>query len=107
FDSAGLCHPHAMRTALLLVAVVAVGAALGSGLKQASSGNDGGSGQDALTSSADEQGAQLAGAPAALAAVHARAGQLLPGGRKALKAELDGVRGHPAVVNVWASWCGP
>ena len=31
----------------------------------------------------------------------------LPGGRKALETELATVKGHPAVVNVWASWCGP
>ena len=31
----------------------------------------------------------------------------LPGGRKALETELATVKGHPAVVNVWASWCAP
>jgi thiol-disulfide isomerase/thioredoxin len=96
-----------MSKALLVAAVLAVGAAVGVGLQQASSGDDGASSQEALTTPAAEQSAQLAGAPPALAAIHANAGKLLPGGRKRLEAELDAVKGHPAVVNVWASWCTP
>jgi cytochrome c biogenesis protein CcmG, thiol:disulfide interchange protein DsbE len=56
---------------------------------------------------ANEVREKLAGAPPPLAALHRQANQLLPGGRKALKARLLELRGHPVVVNVWGSWCGP
>lgn len=49
----------------------------------------------------------LAGSPAPLAALHRQADQLLPGGKNAYEARLAALRGYPAVVNVWASWCGP
>jgi cytochrome c biogenesis protein CcmG, thiol:disulfide interchange protein DsbE len=49
----------------------------------------------------------LAGSPAPLAALHAEANRLLPGGVKAYEERLAALRGYPAVVNVWASWCGP
>ncbi len=49
----------------------------------------------------------LAGSPAPLAALHRQADELLPGGREAYEARLRRLRGYPAVVNVWASWCGP
>jgi cytochrome c biogenesis protein CcmG/thiol:disulfide interchange protein DsbE len=51
----------------------------------------------------------LSGAPAPLAALYDQAGQLLGGGKQAYEeriAELNG-EGYPAVVNIWASWCGP
>jgi thiol-disulfide isomerase/thioredoxin len=49
----------------------------------------------------------LAGSPPPLAALHRQANDLLPGGRDAYEKRLAGLRGYPAVVNVWASWCGP
>lgn len=49
----------------------------------------------------------LAGSPAPLAALHRQAGQLLPGGKDAYVKRIAALRGYPAVVNVWASWCGP
>lgn len=49
----------------------------------------------------------LAGAPAPLAALHAQANQLLDGGPKAFEARLARLKGHPVVVNKWASWCDP
>jgi cytochrome c biogenesis protein CcmG, thiol:disulfide interchange protein DsbE len=49
----------------------------------------------------------LAGSPAPLAALHRQADRLLPGGQDAYRARLRRLRGYPAVVNVWASWCGP
>jgi cytochrome c biogenesis protein CcmG, thiol:disulfide interchange protein DsbE len=49
----------------------------------------------------------LAGSPPPLAALHRQADQLLPGGKDAYEARIAALRGYPAVVNVWASWCGP
>ncbi|MQA75522.1 MAG: redoxin domain-containing protein [Solirubrobacterales bacterium] len=49
----------------------------------------------------------LAGAPPALARLYDRGDALIPGGADELHAQLEALRGHPAVVNVWASWCGP
>jgi cytochrome c biogenesis protein CcmG/thiol:disulfide interchange protein DsbE len=49
----------------------------------------------------------LVGAPAPLAALHDQANRLLPGGRDAYERRLAALEGYPAVVNVWASWCGP
>jgi cytochrome c biogenesis protein CcmG/thiol:disulfide interchange protein DsbE len=49
----------------------------------------------------------LAGSPAPLAALHRQADQLLGGGQEAYEDRLAALRGYPAVVNLWASWCGP
>jgi cytochrome c biogenesis protein CcmG, thiol:disulfide interchange protein DsbE len=49
----------------------------------------------------------LAGSPAPLASLHSQAGRLLDGGADAFRARLRTLRGHPVVVNKWASWCGP
>jgi thiol-disulfide isomerase/thioredoxin len=49
----------------------------------------------------------LAGSPPALAALHAQAGKLLPGGQSAYEKRIASLRGYPVVANVWASWCGP
>jgi cytochrome oxidase Cu insertion factor (SCO1/SenC/PrrC family)/thiol-disulfide isomerase/thioredoxin len=50
--------------------------------------------------------AALAGSPPALASLHRQAGQLL-GGQNALFARIRALRGHPIVLNAWASWCAP
>ena len=36
-----------------------------------------------------------------------RSNQLLEGGPEAFDARLAELRGHPVVINKWASWCGP
>jgi cytochrome c biogenesis protein CcmG, thiol:disulfide interchange protein DsbE len=49
--------------------------------------------------------AELRGAPAPLAALHGDAGKVLEGDE--FQPALDSVKGTPAVINKWASWCGP
>jgi cytochrome c biogenesis protein CcmG, thiol:disulfide interchange protein DsbE len=49
----------------------------------------------------------LADAPAPLADLYAEGNELLSGGLDAFEARLEELRGHPVVVNKWASWCGP
>jgi cytochrome c biogenesis protein CcmG, thiol:disulfide interchange protein DsbE len=49
----------------------------------------------------------LAGSPPPLAALYRQSNELLPGGVAAYEERLGELRGYPAVVNVWASWCGP
>jgi len=61
----------------------------------------------ATTLTAGEIGRRLDGAPPALAALHRQANEILPGARKGLRTRLAALRGHPAVVNIWAAWCGP
>jgi thiol-disulfide isomerase/thioredoxin len=51
--------------------------------------------------------ARLRGSPPQLAALHAQASQLLPGGLASLRARLASLHGTPVVVNKWASWCEP
>jgi cytochrome c biogenesis protein CcmG, thiol:disulfide interchange protein DsbE len=80
-----------------LVAVVAIG------ISQAPRS----SGGTAPPPSAADIRVALAGSPPALAALHAQADRLLPGGATAIAARLASVHGHPAVLNKWASWCGP
>lgn len=50
---------------------------------------------------------QLTDAPSPLNALYAQANDLLPGGTEAFDRQMGELKGYPAVVNVWASWCGP
>jgi cytochrome c biogenesis protein CcmG/thiol:disulfide interchange protein DsbE len=50
---------------------------------------------------------ELAGAPAPLAALHAQSAELLGGGVPAFEKRLKELKGHPVVINKWASWCNP
>jgi len=86
------------RVALLAGVAVAIAAAT-AGCGSSQGGDYGGQHPD--------YGRALAGSPPALAALHRQGDDLLPGGRDAYEARLAKLRGHPAVVNVWASWCGP
>jgi cytochrome c biogenesis protein CcmG/thiol:disulfide interchange protein DsbE len=54
-----------------------------------------------------DEAKSLAGSPPALATLHRQANQLVGGGPDAFKAQLRRLRGHPVVVNKWASWCPP
>ncbi len=49
----------------------------------------------------------LAGSPSPLAALHRQSDRLLPGGKSVYEQRIAALHGYPAVVNVWASWCGP
>jgi thiol-disulfide isomerase/thioredoxin len=91
----------------LLIAAGAAGlvAVLVIGLVQAAGG--GGSTPKNAAPSASVAAREVAGAPAPLAALHRQAGRLLGGGPRAFKARLAALKGHPVVVNKWASWCGP
>jgi thiol-disulfide isomerase/thioredoxin len=45
--------------------------------------------------------------PPQLASLHGQASKLLSGGSSAFRARLKELRGHPVVINEWASWCDP
>jgi thiol-disulfide isomerase/thioredoxin len=49
----------------------------------------------------------LQGAPPQLAAVYRKGNTVVGGSTKAFQRQVDALRGHPVVVNKWASWCGP
>ena len=49
----------------------------------------------------------LADAPRPLAELYSQANELLPGGTAEFDQRIEELRGHPIVVNKWASWCGP
>jgi cytochrome c biogenesis protein CcmG, thiol:disulfide interchange protein DsbE len=49
----------------------------------------------------------LEGAPPELTKLYANGDAIIPGGVDELHRKLASVRGYPAVVNAWASWCGP
>lgn len=53
------------------------------------------------------QASSLQGSPAPLAALHAQANRLIPGGVSAFSDRLAALRGYPIVVNKWAHWCDP
>lgn len=96
-----------MRTVLLFAAVIGVGVAIGVGLKQASSDHPAAGIPAPSRPSATATQRKLAGSPPALAALHARGDTLLGSDMATFKAELAKLKGHPVVVNLWASWCGP
>lgn len=86
------------------VATVAVFAAV----LGACGASDDGTGNPASRLSAAEARARLPeAAPAELVSVREQASELLGGGIDAFDGRLGELRGHPVVINKWASWCGP
>ena len=94
-----------MNRALLLLAAVAVAAVVVIGLTQAGGSDAPGQAGGSFDLAAAKE--DLAGAPAPLAALHDQSNELLEGGAEAFEARLRELRGHPVVINKWASWCGP
>jgi cytochrome c biogenesis protein CcmG, thiol:disulfide interchange protein DsbE len=94
-----------MRRLVPALAALALVAVLVIGLTQA--GKDSPPEQAAPAFDLAQAKRQLAGSPAPLAALHEQSSALLDGGVKAFQSRIDGLAGHPTVVNKWASWCGP
>jgi thiol-disulfide isomerase/thioredoxin len=94
------------RAVLLAAAALALVAVVVVGLRQAPE-TKAPTGGDEHPLDPAEVRRKLAGSPPPLAALHRQANAFLPGGRAQLRRQLDAVDGHPAVVNLWAAWCGP
>lgn len=95
-----------MRSAVIVIAALAVTAAVVVGIIQAR-GTDAAAGGPPVPLTRAEVSRPLPGAPPRLAALRRRVNELAGGGAAALDAQLLALRGHPVVVNVWASWCEP
>jgi cytochrome c biogenesis protein CcmG, thiol:disulfide interchange protein DsbE len=94
-----------MRRMIIVLLGLGLVAVLVIGLTQAGSQSDSAAKAPPFDLKAAE--AKLEGAPAPLAALYAQASTILPGGKAAFEKRVDGLAGHPAVVNKWASWCRP
>ncbi len=92
-----------MRKWLLLLGSVALIAVVVIGLTSAMGGDDSTDPPDSLADARKE----LAGAPAPLAALHEQSNTLIDGGVDAFDQRVAELKGHPIVVNKWASWCAP
>ncbi len=95
-----------MRKVLLWVGALALTAAVVVGIVQAG-GSDRAPKQASGPLSLAAVSKPLPGAPPELAALRKRVNELDSGGAKAFDAQLRALRGHPVVVNMWASWCEP
>ncbi|HWI09644.1 MAG TPA: TlpA disulfide reductase family protein [Solirubrobacteraceae bacterium] len=95
-----------MRKLLIAIGAVALTAAVIAGIVQ-TRGSDRATGEAPQPLTLAEVSRPLTKAPPELAALRSRANELAGGGAQALDAQLRRLRGHPVVVNLWASWCDP
>ena len=102
----GLCHAVVVRPALVIVCAIALAAAIFVGVRQAREGSGASAGVLAPLTRA-EVSRPVAGVPPELAALRRRVNVLQGGGVKAFERQLRALHGHPLVINMWASWCGP
>ena len=91
-----------MRTRALVLAVAALLAVVGVVLL--TGGSD-----DNRQAAVEIPGAEEAfsDAPAPIRGLYNERNILLTGGQAAFDRRIEQLRGHPIVVNKWASWCGP
>jgi cytochrome c biogenesis protein CcmG, thiol:disulfide interchange protein DsbE len=85
------------------IAVLATCAALALG----ACGAEEGAGNPDSELTPEQATAPLDDAPPALAAVRDQANEIIDGSAEDFQARIAELRGHPVVVNKWASWCGP
>src|SRR3954468_12482594 len=103
------CNPVAVRrlfVAFMVICGLALATAVGVGIFQAGS-SDRAPAEPMEPLSRAQVSKPLAGASPPLAALRSRGNDLQAGGAKAFDAQLRALRGHPVVVNMWASWCEP
>jgi cytochrome c biogenesis protein CcmG/thiol:disulfide interchange protein DsbE len=94
-----------MRRLLFGLGGIALVAVLVIGLTQA--GNKDGAVKDSPDFNLAAARRSLAAAQPPLHGLYAQANQLLPGGKDAFRRRLAQLKGHPVVINKWASWCVP
>lgn len=85
---------------VVLTAVVAIGLAQAGGNKPEPAA-------DAPPFDLQRAEQELAGAPRPLAKLHEQSSQILEGGVPAFERRIADLKGHPVVINKWASWCNP
>jgi cytochrome c biogenesis protein CcmG/thiol:disulfide interchange protein DsbE len=93
-----------MRMAAIALCTLALTAAVVVGARQA---RDSANASPAAPLTLSEVSKPAIGAPPRLSALRRRVNALEDGDRKAFDAQLRALRGHPVVVNMWASWCDP
>ncbi len=93
-----------MRRLLIPLGALALVALLVAGLTQAGSGTPAAKPRAFDLAKARRS---LSGASAPLASLHDESARILPGGKRAFRRRLAALKGHPVVVNKWASWCNP
>lgn len=93
-----------MRRALWSLGLVALVAVLVIGLTQA--GEEDAPEPDAGPSLAELRRA-VADAPEPLAELYSEANRVVASSPEDFERRMRALRGHPVVVNVWGSWCGP
>jgi cytochrome c biogenesis protein CcmG, thiol:disulfide interchange protein DsbE len=91
-----------MRRVLYILAAAALVAVVVIGLGQAGRDDEGGA--PAQTFDPEKASQQLAGAPAPLAALYEQPNTILENG---FEKRVAALKGHPIVINKWASWCRP